>query len=55
MTENCKMKDMANWRTPNEWWFVAICQKCGLVVTSIESGGDAIKKLSTLHRERNGS
>ncbi len=55
MAENCKMKDMANWRTPNEWWFVAICQRCGLVVTSIESGGDAIKKLSALHRERNGS
>ncbi len=49
--ESCpdKVNDYVSWRTPNEWWFIAVCQKCGRVVTSISDGGTALRDLRDLH------
>jgi hypothetical protein len=46
----CKISDMILWRTPNEWYFVAVCQKCGKVVSSTIDGGTALRKLDDLHK-----
>ena len=43
--------DAVNWRTPNDWWFVAMCQNCGLVVSSISDGGAALSALVREHEE----
>ena len=42
---------LAQWRTPNEWYFVAVCERCGLSETSIHDGGSAIRRLHDLHDE----
>jgi hypothetical protein len=44
---------LTHWRTPNELWFVAVCENCGLAATSCLDGGSAIRKLSDGHAERN--
>ena len=43
MTETRK-HGIVSWRTPNEWWFVAMCQHCGQVVSSISDGGAALDR-----------
>jgi len=36
--------DWQAWRTPNQWWFVQVCQRCGEAVTSVLDGGDVLRK-----------
>lgn len=38
-------------RTKNEWFFVAVCETCGLCVTSMSDGGAAIKALYDAHKK----
>lgn len=45
----CDRFEPRSWRTPNEWWFVAICQYCGLVTSSICDGGTALSELRRKH------
>ena len=47
--EICTDFKAESFRTSNEWWFVAVCQSCGTVVSSITCGGDAIRKLDDMH------
>jgi hypothetical protein len=48
----CAKLDIASWRTPNEYWFVAVCQNCGCVATSITDGGGALRGLFAKHERR---
>lgn len=47
--EVCLTADIQLIRSPNQWWFIAICENCGLVTSSITSGGTAIAALSDEH------
>ncbi len=50
--EICTECKPESFRTTNGWWFVAICESCGTVVSSISCGGDAVRKLHALHINR---
>lgn len=45
----CRTFDAVSWRTPNGWVFVAACQSCGVVATSMTDGGTALAVLTTRH------
>lgn len=46
----CLHQDMISFRTPNQFFFIAACQNCGKVVSSISDGGSALKLLFEAHR-----
>lgn len=47
----CKIANYVHWRTPNQLYFVAICQNCGLSATSAIDGGIALIRLNDLHKK----
>lgn len=49
--EDCRKFTPVVMRTPNEWYFIGICQNCGVVVSSIIDGGTALKELDNKHKE----
>jgi len=48
----CLHTDMVTFRTPNQFFFIAACQSCGKVVSSISDGGSALKLLFEAHRQK---
>ncbi len=49
--EKCMAKKYVSLRTPNQWWFIAICETCGRTAVSITNGGVALTLLGELHKE----
>lgn len=46
----CVISDFVSWRTPNQSYFIAACQDCGKVVSSIVDGGNALRSLIAAHK-----
>lgn len=46
----CTELETKSFRTSNGWWFIAICQRCGLVKSSIVDGADSVKWLAAAHQ-----
>jgi len=41
--------DLVTFRTPNEWWWITVCQRCGKSTSSIHSSGQAEIRFTTVH------
>ncbi len=48
--DKCIAWKPVSFRTPNGWWFIAICEACGRTAVSISDGGTASKMLAGLHK-----
>ena len=46
----CLTPDIQQWRTPNEWVFVAVCQKCGIAATSFNDDAEPLRVVSERHQ-----
>ena len=47
----CKLSDIVNWKSPNGAVFIACCQKCGFVTSSLTDPWEALSVVEEHHQK----